>query len=435
MSSPFIKTTLLGIGLLLSNGAMAATVEPVVIAKRNFKVFDVKPAEVSFSGTKYHEVKNDLAANYAAPHWQDNSSPPNGTGTDEGDRRYPVSFTAGSKISASAKFWISPAPASGADIRIRALGPGFDFPSKAATFSSGQLLYPVSEATEALASGVGFLNPMVLNWQVSTDGGNTWRTVGQTGDRVYITFGDPLATTLYETVMDVGARNAAGSTTADDAVAAIWADFLGPIPGVQRKVRDGLNANDGVAMRYWLDTSDPNLAFVGGLCQQLSNMLDPTRPAAINGVGTCLAWASLFHSVLRAQGISGSEINQVTPNPSVYSNATGMLVKNWTFPTTGTAPAECAPFTYRLSEVSDAPGVSGQGIGNPPPAFGNHFIVKYGGKWYDPSYGSGPYNSDSAWENASLDGFIAKCTTSGGGDIDVVKKNNTSVVESLFEAQ
>ncbi|MEK7287535.1 MAG: hypothetical protein AAB091_03100 [Elusimicrobiota bacterium] len=396
---------------------------------------EIKPFEVTFSGVSYHEVKDDLGAGYAAPHWQDNSSPPNGTGTDAGDHRFPISFTAGSKISLSAKLRITPTPANGTDIRVRALGPGFDFPAQVATISNGQLLYPLAEATATLGTGVGFLNPMVLNWQVSTDGGSTWRSVGQTGNRVYITLSDPLATTLYETILDIGARNAAGAATAASAVTAIWADFLGPIPGVQRKVRDGFNQNDSVAMRYWLDTSDTNLAAVSGTCQLLSAMLDPTREAAFNGVGTCVAWSMLFDAVLKAQGISGSERYQVRANTAIYPNASLMLVKNWTFSGTGTAPAECAPFNYLASEIADAPGAPGQGIGNPPPAFFNHFIVKYDGKWYDPSYGSGPYANDSAWENASLDGLTAVCETSGGGQINVAKKNNTSTVETSFEAQ
>lgn len=429
MRSSLIKMSLLGLGLLISNGAMAATVEPVVIAKRNFKTYDVKPAEVSFSGTGYHEVIDDLGFNYAAAHWQDNSSPPNGTGTDAGDRRFPVSFTSGSKISLSAKLRISPTPVAGTDMRIRALGPGFDFPAQVATISNGQLLYPLAEASAALGAGVGFLNPMVLNWQVSTDGGNNWRAVGQTGNRVYSTFADPIASTLYETVLDIGARNANGATTVDTAVAAIWTDFAGPIPGVRRKVIDGLNSSDNVAMRYWLPEGDPLIDQyqLSNICHLLSNMLDPTRPAEINGVGTCHAWASLFPAVLKAQGIGGAQVITVRPPAGQF-----LLVKNWNFPATGTAPATCTPFPYRFTEIADQPGSPGQGNPNPPPVFNLHYIVQYASKLYDPSYGSGPYNSESAWENASLDGFLTSCTLPDNTTIGVAKKNNTGVVEATF---
>ncbi len=68
----------------------------VVAAKIHLK-------EVSFSGTTYHAVAEDgKTTTYDAPHWQDNSSPPNDNASDEGDRRFPVSFTRGGKISVGA---------------------------------------------------------------------------------------------------------------------------------------------------------------------------------------------------------------------------------------------------------------------------------------------------------------------------------------------
>ena len=46
--------------------------------------------------------------------------------------------------------------------------------------------------------------------------------------------------------------------------------------------------------------------------------------------------------------------------------------------------------------------------GNPAPArlFLDHALVKYNGKIYDPSYGTGPFNSLKDWENASLESCI-----------------------------
>lgn len=45
---------------------------------------------------------------------------------------------------------------------------------------------------------------------------------------------------------------------------------------------------------------------------------------------------------------------------------------------------------------------------DPKSEFNNHAIVKYSGKYYDPSYGSPIQNTSNDWENLSLEGFGAK---------------------------
>ena len=86
----------------------------------------------------------------------------------------------------------------------------------------------------------------------------------------------------------------------------------------------------------------------------------------------------------------------------------GLLVKNWE-----TAAGPLRPMTrpqnYRLlipSEISPAPGTAGQGNPDPPSIFLNHFIVKWSGQFYDPSYGGPAYPTQEAWENGSLAGFF-----------------------------
>ena len=88
-----------------------------------------------------------------------------------------------------------------------------------------------------------------------------------------------------------------------------------------------------------------------------------------------------------------------------------------------------APYVYVWhNDVTDQNGASGQGNPNPPGGFGNHFIVQYGGKYYDPSYGNGPYNTQAGWENASLDGFFKEHAVLGA----IAKKNDPNVVETTF---
>lgn len=166
-------------------------------------------------------------------------------------------------------------------------------------------------------------------------------------------------------------------------------------------------------------------------------MLNPT-PAnpKLKGVGTCRAWANLFRQTLLVQGITGAQVVQVLP---IYSSSTAlatnqkdgvMLVKNWDFIDPGTASAACNIFKYVRSkgEFVDKSGAAGQGVENPPGGFYNHYIVRYDSKYYDPSYGTGPFPNKSEWENASLAGYEVACAD---GAI-VGKKNETSVDEVTF---
>jgi len=47
----------------------------------------------------------------------------------------------------------------------------------------------------------------------------------------------------------------------------------------------------------------------------------------------------------------------------------------------------------------DLNGLEGQGNPNPISIFNDHWLVEYGGKIYDPSYGRGPFNPDYAIRN------------------------------------
>lgn len=55
-------------------------------------------------------------------------------------------------------------------------------------------------------------------------------------------------------------------------------------------------------------------------------------------------------------------------------------------------------------------GAPGQDTTAPPPDFPNHYILRIQGKYYDPSYGNGPFENHESWEAASLaaDGTIVR---------------------------
>jgi len=145
---------------------------------------------------------------------------------------------------------------------------------------------------------------------------------------------------------------------------------------------------DNQPLTYW----NPNST----TCTNTQQLL--ARP---DGSGQCGSWAELVVDMYKCHGITSADkvlIVRTLPMGSV-----GFLVKNWNFIGTGRNPA---PWTHTLrSDCVELPGVPGQQNPNPPPAFVNHFIVIHGGKFYDPSYGSAPFNDQVAWESASIDGL------------------------------
>ena len=54
---------------------------------------------------------------------------------------------------------------------------------------------------------------------------------------------------------------------------------------------------------------------------------------------------------------------------------------------------------------ADKYGARAQGNSDPTSFFNNHAILKYNNLYYDPSYGTGPFSSNSTWSNASIAGF------------------------------
>ncbi len=424
-----------------ATGARADRDFDIVVAR-------LRLAEVSFSGDSYQEVADDAGNPYSAPHWKDNSQPPDGDASDPpaadgtgGDRRFPVSFKRNTKMKVTAKFALEPNAPSIESLRIRGIGPpGISIPATEATVAGGFVEITDVEMEEALADVVAFHNPMVIDWEASVDEGRTWSPVGRSDNRVYVTLGRAESfeeRPLFESLVEIGCRNAAGARTSQQAFDMIWQDFQDPLPGVQRKALDGYNQPDGLAMRYWIDISDPN-SQVALACFSVRNMLTP-EPLAdyLHGVGTCSAWSEFLVSVLFSQGIKEARILKV--DAKNQADQTGLLVKEWLFVGSGTLRGRCGTFTHRPEvDLLDQVGVPGQGVENPPANFNLHYIVRSLGKYYDPSYGNGPFQGateDEAarnWKNHSLAGFSQNCRDIGDAGRRV-RTNKTEVVLEELE--
>ncbi|HEX3130766.1 MAG TPA: Ig-like domain-containing protein [Thermoanaerobaculia bacterium] len=434
----------------------------VVVAKPSIK-------QAEYSGDGFQAVRQDSGSPYDTPHWQDNTPKLDDDAADSGDRRFPVSYLKGSTIEMSLEIETEGQGFGNAEGKTKVRGHGsrgIEFPATAASVQGARIVADGLRAASALPNTIDLIDPFEVSWEISFDDGENWIDLGKTDNRIYVTLAEPINASLFETVLDIGCRNAKGSSEPDQAFDRIWQEFKDR--SVLRKAIDGFNKPDGQVMRYWFDRGSPLNVPVYSQCKLMSQMINPEPgDAQLNGVGSCGAWANLLHKIASALGIGGSEVVQVQPDQTVHPEAQLFLVKNWNFgkhiqpgsdntcesvragddlPSPAGRPTCITPgrngildtqvaatdveaegvlaslnqrfpfllfdeedrpdFGFLLGDAADQPGAPGQLTQNPPGFFANHFIVRRNGKIYDPSYGNGPYESEVAWEQDSVAGIM-----------------------------
>ncbi len=363
----------------------------------------------------------------------------------------PLCYSGGQSLKAQAYFWVNPSGFNASGIKVQGKATGyttdanapFIFPLQGLTQSSNLTYYSSAEATPALSTTCNVFKPLQVLWQAKLNGG--WSDLGQSSNKLYRVWKTPLTDQLYRTVLEVACRDTQNHRGAPTIVSKLWGGFT------DRNVGNA----DGVAMKYWANSDETlRIALAEQSCQGLAQMIIPgpriiqlagsKNPATgkpyqddMAGVGTCAAWTDLLFNALRAQGVANCSQFELRPSaifitPSSTGGVNqrgGFLVNNWQFAATGNAPAASKPpWTHLLSEVTDLPGLRAQGnVSNPKGAFFNHYLIRYGGQFYDPSYGAGPRSSPRSWENKSVAGFA-----NSWSGTKVAKKNNTAVQEMQF---
>lgn len=231
-----------------------------------------------------------------------------------------------------------------------------------------------------------------IHWRASRDGGATFRPVGQTQHRLFVTLHEPEPSALRETILEISSHGAAGCTSDAAVVAGIWREFSrrnpdGTLPGLRRA--------DGQPLRYWCDDFTRFATEIIRDCHTLDALLNRHRQSPLAGVGTCQAWSELFAQTLLAQGIQGVQTLCVVPP----KGATGFLM-------------DTTEYRTLHGRLSPRPVIHGQGTPNPPFAFYNHALVEFRGALYDPSYGNGPFTGATledavlAWEKATVGALV-----------------------------
>lgn len=422
------------------------------------KVAAPKIYNVTFSGNI--TINKDTGGSYSGVAWQDDdldgSSDLTNANADSSKKYHPIAYRSTSTMSASAVFkpncrnsddtdFISAYDVE-ADVKKVRFTP-YSFWSWGNDWSTPIILNMGGTSVTAISAfnsspKVGYDSSFELAWEVgfgeagTADDSLSWER-SYSEHELYLTYN--AATSSYETVFHIGCTSANGDTSEGQIVSSIWNVFAGK--NVTRK-------GDSVQFKYWNPASSTP--------QRLNLMLQDA-----NANGSCIAWSQFFKEALNAQFASGAQIYEVTA-----ISGTGFLVKSWLFGNyispgangilNSTATSDdivdgnyifpgpngildssasgddiiqdgffrgtSSVYPYLVGyDVVDQEGVSGQGNSNPPGIFGNHFIVRYSGAYYDPSYGSGSFASSNAHENASIDGISAIIST-----YQVAKKKGSS---------
>lgn len=198
---------------------------------------------------------------------------------------------------------------------------------------------------------------------------------------VYVLFGTPKAN-LYLTPLDHTTRGADGQADEVQVVGAVWREFTDQTVKKRRLDPTTGNVTETETLGYYK---------TGEHCTATT-----TAILLLTRDGKCGAWARYLRDAFAIHGIA-SETVKVVPK---YPDA-DLLVHSYTFEGNGT---DC-PAGWPVGTAVATYGVAGQGNLDPPSAFPDHGLVLYNKKFYDPSYGTGPFDNLLDWERKSIAGY------------------------------
>ena len=329
--------------------------------------------EVAFTGNNV--IEQDTLGNFGSPEWLEGRAP-----------QFPVCYTRNKNVQLTAKFRVTTHPSGTETVQIRGtatLGAATLQWSGSVSVAPGdnEVTTPTLTSSATLPNQIAFFDPANITWDFNPAGAG-WASGGSSSNTLYVTLGDPSGTPAYWTLLDISCNAANGDTDPKIAVRHFFVPFGGR--SLKRK-RDGHN------LTYW----NPRTT----TCTNTALLL-----AAADGSGQCGSWAEFLIDMCKAHGITGTDKIEIIRSKAARST-TGFLVKNWQF---NHPPASSATaFTHDMyTECVDLPGIPGQNNPDPPPAFYNHFIVLFDSVFFDPSYGAGPFATQTDWEAAAIDGLF-----------------------------
>ncbi|MDR0933316.1 MAG: hypothetical protein LBM70_09915 [Victivallales bacterium] len=397
------------------------------------KVSAPKIHSVTFSGDI--TINKDAGGSYSGAAWQDDDldgdSDLSNANADTGKKFQPVAYQSTAIMDASAVFrpdcrnsadtdFISAYDVEAAVKKVRFTPYSFWSSNNWSTpvaLNMGNTSVTAASAFKSAAE-VGYDDGFELAWEVgfgeagTADANLSWER-SYSEHELYLTYNAAISS--YETVFHISCTNADGDTNANQIVSSIWSEFSDI--NVKRK--------GGVTLTYY-HSYLTNVTSVGGLLAGTD--------------GQCGSWADFFQTALSIHGIDSDYI-LFTPLPFAGQ---GFIVKTWSFSGSGTSGNTDFPYMNAIpangiilgssqynwgtpEEVSYTSGTAGQNNSKPASLFNNHQIIRYGGVYYDPSYGI-QHNSLQSIDD-SLSGFYML-----GSAALLFKKNpvGTQITTSVF---
>ncbi len=320
--------------------------------------------QLEFSGNV--PVEND-GYPFVGPQWVKDRKHPNGSPLPEA---HPLCYVRATAMVVKATFAVSKPPAAVETVVIigTAKDPEVEFRGTVTVEPGATTATATLQAADALPDEVSFFDPLEIEWTADAAGEGP-QPAGKTKHVLYLTLDFPKMrpfTNVYWTILDVSCREGKGTTTGRALMAKAWKKFK------DRKIERKRNPR---VLTFWNpDCPKPQA--------------DNTPGAMLNspyGNGTCDAWSWLFIDMLNAHGVTNAHRVLVVhrlQDPKVFLDPTlGVIVTEHGF------------------EVTTA---DGQGhVEAVTKQFGNHWMVQYDDKVYDPSYGIGPYLDAAGWRDVA----------------------------------
>ena len=381
---------------------------------------DASPArihELTFTGTYFHAIKIDCpsgsCSSYSTPHWRDVNL--DGDAEDSGENQFPVAYQRNKPVRLSGvRFDGAGIDPEVPNVPVRGTGPdGLVFEGTATLSGSELVVSGYLDSSSSLPNTVKYYDTFDIAWEVALDG-VTYVPAGISRNTMYVTYAAPTGDQL-ESYYYISTPAASGLSSSQDIIDAIWAEFAD---------LEVYNAY-GERLGYYR----------GILCASYCTYYSAAELVYYTN-SQCGGWADLLMECFNVQGISGSQFITIQPRGTPYlpvdcgswpASAAGFIVNNYQYMLGDTSG--CASYPFRLNDPCgyysawspatcvDAIGLPGQDNDNPASWFARHFIVKINSRYYDPSYGAGPFEGTteqacSTWEASAISGYFGTATSS-----------------------
>lgn len=216
-------------------------------------------------------VRDDTAQLFEMPQFDTNSNA----------RPAPLTLKGNRSILAKAAFSVTPNNVT-ETVKVRASGNGFKWREKDCTAQNGILEYSFEYSDIYTPEMVRKAN-LVINWEYSTDGGDSWNSAGKSGNVTYVTRN---GASTFHTVLEISCYNADGYVAPLHIFNGIWREF-----GTRAVTRQ-----DGRPMTYYGGFTNPSTYIP-------SSRKDSTEVLVKNADAHCDGWSNLLQDTLGIQNI------------------------------------------------------------------------------------------------------------------------------------